>query len=285
MDEVLAFAKINLYLRVDGRRPDGYHYITNVMHLISLHDTIQLSPSREFHIDLAVDQELPNAELIPTDTGNSVVRALLALGWQGAKVVLRKRIPPGAGLGGESSDAAAAIKLGAAVSNVSAEDLRAITPHLGSDVSFFVAGHPAALVTGTGEQVRPIPAFPELPIVIAMPRKGLLTSIVYRQFDAMVQSQSSPSPDALLEAVASRDLQKLVQAIYNDLQAPAEALLPEIRYIRTAMTKHGALGAWVTGSGSAVFGIAPSPGEAELIRQKLSREEFVGWCCVCRTIG
>ncbi|MGB9866618.1 MAG: 4-(cytidine 5'-diphospho)-2-C-methyl-D-erythritol kinase [Bacillota bacterium] len=284
MDEIRAFAKINLYLRVHGRRSDGYHYITNIMHLVSLHDTLEVSPSEGFHLDLHLEPNLPNAESIPRDSSNSVLAAMIALGWAGARAVLKKGIPPGAGLGGESTDAAAALRLGAAHQRVPEQRLRTLAARLGSDVSFFLTGYPAALISGTGEEVEPVPPFPDIPLVVAMPHQGLATARVYRQFDTMGQGKAPP-PYAVLEAMALRDLSRLVRAIYNDLQAPAEALLPEIRLVRSAMVQCGALGAWVTGSGAGVFGIAASPAEAEAIRRKLAKEPYVGWCCVCRSIA
>ncbi|HHV78586.1 MAG TPA: 4-(cytidine 5'-diphospho)-2-C-methyl-D-erythritol kinase [Firmicutes bacterium] len=280
-----AYAKINLYLAVGDRRADGYHPITSIMHLISLHDSVTVSPAHDEGVQITVEfpDHVPGQELVPTDDTNSVTKVISALGISSARVHLVKRIPPGSGLGGESADAAAALTA-CASGSFNAPELFRISTRLGSDVGFFLSGGSAALVTGAGETVTPVEPFPGIQLVLAMPPRNLSTAAVYREFDSC-GFRSPGSPNKALRAMASKDLPALCRCLRNDLQLPAEHLAPEITQIRHAFQRLGVLAAQVTGSGSAVFGIVENEKEAREVSSALAAEPFVEWTCVCETIA
>jgi 4-diphosphocytidyl-2-C-methyl-D-erythritol kinase len=267
-------AKVNLFLEVLGRRPDGYHDLATLMLGIGWYDTLELLERGNGEVILHCD----TAEL-STGPQNLIVRAAELLRSrlgipQGVEIRLSKRIPMQAGLAGGSSDAAATLaglnqlwRLGH-----DAPTLAALGAELGSDVSFFFHG-PAAWCTGRGEIVQPLSLNRSLELVLVCPRVGLSTASVFRA----LQLGSSPiSGQPLLEALQRGDLATVGRSLFNRLEEPAERLCPEVRWWReqlaaTASLGLGCLGARMSGSGSAVFALAQDAAEALQITRAVAK--------------
>jgi 4-diphosphocytidyl-2-C-methyl-D-erythritol kinase len=307
--EVLAPAKLNLFLELHRRRADGFHELETVMVAIDRFDRLQVRRRRDddvrlrsrwapsaavWQTRLGIAAEAPDDPLaIPEGPENLVVRALRRfaavfaeekVGPGGFDVDLEKQIPAGAGMGGASSDAAAALRAAASLWGVATRDvrLRALAAELGSDVPFFLgvedAGDPpnghaalatgrAALATGRGEILHPLEMHRDLHVVICYPSQGLSTARVY----AHCQIPTAPVPAArLAAALKTPGRQRLGTALRNRLGEPARQLLPQMDRILQEMHKTGVLGAQMTGSGSACFGIAPTRRTARRAGQLLS---------------
>jgi len=240
---VRAPAKINLILRVAPPRPDGYHPVLSLMARVGIADTLALRPAPDIRVSCAA---LPAGDTL-------VTRALALLcdaaGHDGGfHVRIDKRIPVGAGLGGGSSDAAAALAaandlLGAPMTP---RDLLDIAGAIGSDVAFFL-GPAAQIAEGRGERCRPAPPLPPAAVAIAQPADPLATGDVYAAYRGVEHL-----PAALPVA---RTLAELAAVIENDLQPVVDRLVPGCRLLREGLLDRGALAAAVSGSGSAVFGL------------------------------
>ena len=264
-------AKVNLGLHVLRRRPDGFHDLATVFLPLGWAD--RLSGRKADEITLATSD--PG---LPTDRSNLVVRAALALRqWAGdpglgAVLHLEKRVPYGAGLGGGSSDAAAALRLLARLwaVDVSEAELHTLALDLGSDVPFFLDGV-AAHGTGRGERLTPLLDADGRPyrcpfwLVVAVPPVHVSTAEAF----AGVAPDDGPRPD-LASAVASNDLARWRAEVTNDFQGPVEAVHPEVRAAREALLEAGAGHAMLSGTGSAVVGAFESEGAAVDAAEALS---------------
>ena len=248
-------AKVNLGLHVLRRRPDGFHDLATVFVPIGWADTL----TAELAPDVTLTTTDPD---LPTGDGNLVVRAAHALRqWAarsaGARLHLDKRVPYGAGLGGGSSDAAAALRLLAEVwrLNVPPADLAALALDLGSDVPFFLEGV-AAHATGRGERLVPLADDTGGPwrcpfwLVVAVPPVHVSTAQAF----ACVVPSDSRRPD-LAAAVVSNDIARWKSLVTNDFQPSVEAAHPEIRAVRERFEAAGAALAVLSGTGSAVVGV------------------------------
>lgn len=281
---ITAPAKVNLFLEVLGKRPDGYHEIATVMQAIDLADTIEFHDAPEGECQLTC-----NVPGIPIDD-NLVAKAVNAVrveagSRRGVRVHLEKRIPSGAGLGGGSSDAAATLialdrwwGLG-----LSADTLRRLASSLGSDVPFFLTGG-TALCTGRGEIIEPVPDAPLLDYLLAMPEGvSLSTRDVY---SALGNDLTPPRADARLFVATLRrgDRGAIGAACFNRLEAPACRLAPKVAMMLQILGGMGLPGSRMSGSGAACFGLCRSPGEASTTaRGQTSRLE--GWMAVARGIS
>ncbi len=252
-------AKLNLFLEIRGKRPDGYHDLESLMVAVDLFDTLELRA-------LAPAQSGPGAIVLSCDppglsTGpdNLVYKAAAALrthtgrpDW-GAEIRLTKRIPAQAGLGGGSSDAAAALVGLNQIWNLGLthQELVAIAGSIGSDVAFFLT-LPAAWCTGRGEVVAPEAGTGGLHFVLVCPPIGLGTAGVYQR---LVVPAEPVSGDAVRTAFRAGDAGALGRTIFNRLEAPAFALEPVVGHIRTRLGALGPCGALMSGSGSTVFAV------------------------------
>jgi 4-diphosphocytidyl-2-C-methyl-D-erythritol kinase len=236
--KVHAPAKINLSLRVVAVRADGYHELQTVFQSIALYDTLTIHAERgPFRLE-ADDPACPG------DSTNLVWRAVeqlwAAAGRRGAvkglAIRLTKRIPVQAGLGGGSSDGAAAIRAVGALLRVSPERQRIVAVSLGADVPYFLEGG-TALGLGRGDQLYPLIDRPSTWVALVLPSFGVSTKDAFGWWDeAGVRASESSEPS-------------------NDLQAPVAARYPEVNRIARALTRAGASYAAMSGSGSAVFGL------------------------------
>jgi 4-diphosphocytidyl-2-C-methyl-D-erythritol kinase len=253
--EIFAPAKLNLFLEVLGRRPDGYHEIETVMVAVSLYDNLTILDEPSGGIRLRC-----NDPTLPVDSNNLVIKAAerlkAATGYRGgAQIVLTKAIPAQAGLAGGSSDAAATLVgldriwgLG-----LTGERLDALASEIGSDVAFF--NHvPAAVCRGRGERVEELPLSGRFYFILVCPPVGVNTADVYRR---VVSPDEPRTAGAVLDALAQGGRDDLGSSLFNRLQPFAEAIRPELTRVRTALADLGPLldGSSMSGSGSAYFGL------------------------------
>ncbi len=256
---VRAPAKINLDLRVLRRRADGFHEVATILQSVALHDTLSLAARGG---PLTVRSAVPS---VPADRENLVWTAGAAL-WRalgrageptGVAVVIRKRIPAAAGLGGASSDAASALRALRLYWAPSASPgmLEDVAAGVGSDVPFFLRGG-TVRATGRGERMRRLPALRRYWVVLAVPDFGVSTARAYRWWDLEEQAGASgvKAPPAGWRRAPRR--------LRNDLEAAVARRHPEIRTLAARLRGAGALHAALTGSGSVVFGLFGTHAEA-----------------------
>lgn len=252
--KVLAYAKLNLVLRIVGRREDGYHLLQSLFCAVDLADEIELEP-----LPRGIEIVAP-AELGPPE-GNLAYRAaklLLGENGPGVRIVLRKRIPPGAGLGGGSSDAAAVL----AGLNLlyglhkSAEELRNQAAKLGADVPFFLGRSPA-WVEGIGERLTPLDLPLPFVFLLVIPPYPCPTAEVYRAYDALRLPLSPVGPIPKIPPFP------------NDLWPAAVQVRPALRALRETLESFPSLGVGLSGSGSTLFLAFPSQEAAEAARKEL----------------
>lgn len=268
---VLAPAKLNLFLRVLGKRPDGYHELQTLMLSVSLYDTLTLTDDPAGELRLACFDGAPRRtdarrELPGAGRDNLVFRAADLLRQKtgcsrGARIELIKRIPMAAGLAGGSSDAAAALlglnrvwQLG-----LSSTELQLLGAELGSDIPFFLGPSPAAICRGRGEIVDPIALPGRLWFVIARPPTGLSTADVYRHCRP---SSVNWSAEDVVRRLARGDLVRGAGLFHNALTEPAERLSGDVTRIKTAFAGQPFAGHSMSGSGSAWFGLCRSKSQA-----------------------
>lgn len=254
MLRIQAYAKLNLVLRIVGRREDGYHLLQSLFCAVDLADEILLFPDPR-GIELVAPAELGPPE---RNLAFRAAQSLLAGSGLGVKIVLRKGIPVGAGLGGGSAGAAAVLAglnllfdLGK-----TAAELRNLGAKLGADVPFFLGKSPA-WVEGVGERVTPV----EIPLprafLLVVPRFSCPTAEVYRAFDELGLRWSLPGPIPR------------VPPFFNDLWPAAVGIRPELAEIRQNLEAMESLGVGLSGSGSALFLAFLGEDEAERARERL----------------
>lgn len=295
-------AKVNLFLAIRGRRPDGYHELVTVLQSVSLYDRLWIwiagPPGRGHHpaarrrmrIRLIHDAG-PD---VPADQRNLAVRAARALGhvtkvldldlvdeqetrraWQPAAVPvtvmeLKKQIPVGGGMAGGSADAAAALvglnELWGC--HLSRESLKAIGSTLGTDVPFCVIGG-TALGTGRGVTLAQVLCTGAFWWVACQAYEPLLTADVYRAWDQEC-APSTIGPDAVVTALRMCDARALGAALYNDLECAAFALRPELADAKAQLIDAGALGAVLSGSGPTLLALCESEEAARVLARSVA---------------
>ena len=271
---VRARAKINLDLRILGRRADGYHELRTIFQTLTFHDTVAVSRV-EGPLTIAGD-----ASKMPLDHSNLAWRAADAL-WRaagprrepfGVRIAIVKRIPAQAGLGGGSSDAAATLVALSQLWNfrLSRAELASIARPLGADIAFFLTGG-TALGLGRGDEIYPLADLPAHHVVVAWPGHGVSTVDAYRWFTEFHARRARTAEQD--GRAGGWDAERL-EASGNDLEGPVEAHRPEIRKIRSTLTACGARIAHMSGSGSAVFGLFESKAKAE---HACSAVKAAGW--------
>lgn len=274
-----ARAKLNLSLDVLGKRADGFHDLRMVMQSCSLADEVRVEPAAPG--DFLAQT---NRSYIPSGDKNVAVKAArayyAALGRPGgAHMRITKRIPVCAGLGGGSADAAAVLLAlneleGGALDG---EALRAAALAAGSDVPFCLMGG-TALAEGRGEVLTPLKALPETDVVICMPYFNCSTPELFARVDSR-RSRCRPDTAGLLAALEAGDIQGVARRMYNVFEdALDKRAAKAVGELKSALLSCGALGAAMSGSGSAVFGLFPDRASAERARgaaEPLCREVFL----------
>ena len=278
MLRIFAPAKLNLFLHITGRRADGYHLLESLVAFTAFGDTVELEPADSLSLDITG----PFAGAWVNDENNLVIRAAKLLQAhaktaQGAHIALQKNIPVGAGLGGGSADAAAALRGLKQMWRVEIDDasLRKLALQLGSDVPVCLAPQ-ASWVAGIGEKIMSINLHAKLWAVLANPGVPLATADVYRNFSGTF-SASCDKPQNINSTAALVDF---LQSKRNDLEHPAKALLPVIGEVLAALrTTTGCLLARMSGSGATCFGLYNEEKEAKKAAEIL-RGDHPGWWCV-----
>jgi 4-diphosphocytidyl-2-C-methyl-D-erythritol kinase len=267
-------AKVNLALEVLGKRGDGYHEIATVLQAVDLFDRLKLEAADT----LSLHTDDPD---LPTDDGNLVMRAARLLrkaaGIEaGARIRLSKRIPVAAGLGGGSSDAAAALWGLSQLWRLRwpKARLQELAVELGMDVPFFL-GTGRAVARGRGERLTTLPGGGGYALVLVNPRVPLSTREVYGRVPAGWRAEATGT-ERVIEALRTRNVNTVASALTNNLESVVEPVLPVIGRMKAALLAAGALGAIMSGSGPTVFGMARSLDHARQIRTRVSR---AGWAC------
>jgi len=260
-------AKINWFLHVLGLRDDGYHEIRSLMQKITLYDVLKFTPSD----DLVLETGMP----VPVEQ-NLVYKAALLLKDtygidKGARIVLDKNIPIGAGLGGGSSDAAAALSGLAELwsLDIAVEGLCKLAERLGSDVPFFLYG-PLSFAQGRGEKLTPRPATASAALLLVKPSFPVSTAWVYKEFrrqkaEFLELTKSRGKVDNiefLISSIENAKFGEAAETVSNDLESVTVKSFPVIAEIKKKMTDGGALFSLMSGSGPAVFGVFSSLEEA-----------------------
>jgi len=270
----LAPAKINLFLHVLRKRPDGYHDIASLMRKITLFDELTFLPRPE-----GIILKCPNSEL-PLSEENLVFRAAKAVfshtGFKkGIEITLIKKIPLAAGLGGGSSDAATTLMALNEMCGLRLKkaQLMKLGATLGADVPFFVFGD-SAFATGTGNKLSLWKNPPKLNIVLINPCFSLSTKMVYEKLNLRLTKERINYSIPRFFALGD-----IIRHLHNDLEIVSLKMHPELDDIKNTLVRHGALGAMMSGSGPTVFGIfadeIAAKKAAEAIDKEVSRQYLV----------
>ena len=251
-----AYAKLNISLDVTERRADGFHDMCMVMQTVSICDELELRPT-----DTGRVQVKSNFSFIPGDERNLAAKAALgffeAVGkrGQGLLITLQKAIPVGAGMAGGSADAAAVLRAlnrlyGAPLT---ADGLETLAARVGSDVPFCVRGG-TALATGRGEKLEALPSLPACKFVVCKPDFSISTPELFRKLD-QTGLRCHPDTAGILAALRDGELEPVARRMYNVFEEVDDRRLRTVREIKSVLLDCGALGAIMTGTGSAVFGV------------------------------
>ena len=263
-----AFAKVNLRLDVLGKRADGYHEVRNILQTVTLHDTLRFRSARGSGIELRIEGN-PQLSQEAVEK-NLVYRAVDALRRElrirpGVEILLQKKVPAGRGLGGGSGDAAAALLGYLQLTRKRLQPMRLleIASSLGADVPFFLLGG-RALGVGKGDEIYPLPDVPKKTLLIVSPKDiHVPTPDAYRWLHA-------PELASLTKSAANHKLfefcalcwSTLGGPLSNDFENAVFRRHPRLNQIRRVLLQGGASEALLAGSGSAVFGVFPSPAKA-----------------------
>ncbi|MFC3613093.1 4-(cytidine 5'-diphospho)-2-C-methyl-D-erythritol kinase [Lutimaribacter marinistellae] len=271
MSKGFAPAKINLTLHVTGRRPDGYHLLDSLVAFASIGDTVSARVADKLSLSVSG----PMAAGVPEDSSNLVWRAAEWLGGlRGAVLELEKHLPAASGIGGGSSDAAAAIRL---LSELWTVDLPSAseTASLGADLPVCLDPRPRRM-QGVGERLSDPLVLPPTEIVLVNPGVQVETPAVFRVLD---RADNDAMPDDLPAWADETALAEWLHTQRNDLQVPACNLRPEIGEVLTELDLMAPLIARMSGSGATCFALFPDgSGAAETACDKLSRAHPEWWC-------
>jgi 4-diphosphocytidyl-2-C-methyl-D-erythritol kinase len=278
-----SFAKINLNLRILGKRTDGYHEIDTILQTVSLHDDITFTRRTDQQIILSCDDPT-----IPTDQSNLIVKAAANLQQRfanttGFDISLIKRIPAQGGLGGASSNAAVTVMALNKLWQLGLTNEAELLKPLGSDIPFFLSGG-TARAQGTGTIISSLPDVPKLYLIIITPNARVSTPIAY----ALLNSPSLTTQESLSilsSSFTEPTFSNLNQmALQNDFEGVIFEIEPEIRRAKEALLDSGAQGGLLAGSGSSVFGLFKNEDTRERALANLKCEQ--GWRVFsCETIS
>ncbi len=264
-----AFAKINLFLDVTGKREDGYHDILSVMQSVSLSDTVSLELTDG---GFSVTSNIPD---VPCDNSNIAVRAAMKFFdftgiSAGARIHIEKRIPMAAGLAGGSTDGAAVIMLLNELTGteLSEADLIKIASRVGADVPFCLFGG-TKITRGIGDVLEDCPLCPKLHAVVAIDGEGVSTPWAYGELDRTfgdfkeIGKENSERSRALISALEGSDKRGVAQSVFNIFEAVVPSARPKVDVLKGKMLQHGALSAMMSGSGPSVYGLFDSAESAQ----------------------
>lgn len=268
-----AFAKLNLSLDVGPARGDGFHEMRTVMQAVTLFDdvAVRLVPGGRIGAR-------SNLSYLPADSRNIACRAAEAffertgMTGMGAEIRLKKRIPVCAGMGGGSSDGAAVLRALNRLTGagLTAAELEELARPLGSDVPFCVAGG-AAIGTGRGDVLTPIAPLRPCTIVICKPPFSISTPELFKLIDRR-RSKTRPDTDGIIASLEQSDLAGAAVRMYNVFEDVLPRRCAEIAAIKGRLTELGALGAVMSGTGSALFGVFSDLDSAIAARAELRKK-------------
>jgi 4-diphosphocytidyl-2-C-methyl-D-erythritol kinase len=274
-------AKLNLFFEVYGKRDDGFHEITSIAVPIRIFDTLIFEPTENKEIDFSCQNGSAD---IPNNEDNLVIRAIRLLQKRtgvirGAKIRLFKRIPSQAGLGGGSSNAAAAIQTARHVWNLKIpdEELIAIAAEIGSDCPVFFHRN-ASISHGRGERIRSIGLIPKLHFVILKPCEGLSTATVYNQCMPCHDRQFQ-YPEKLIAELKQGDPVQIGRCFFNRLEIPAQTIWHRFDQIKKELEKFDCLTVRMSGSGTAFYGLCRNDRHAKFVagqlRQRIAKNNHI----------
>lgn len=256
---VLSPAKVNLFLKIVSRRPDGYHNLVSIVDIVSLYDVIHLQPVPD---DIVTVKDRGN--VLPDGPANTIYRAVMALKEKyninsGVHVFVEKNIPIGSGLGGPSSNAATALKEMASIWGLSpgGDALRELGATVGADVPLFLYGRPC-IMRGVGDKISPID-LPPLWYLIVYPHVSISTRAVYGALKIVLRKNQN-DVKLMGKFDTFRDISVILE---NDLEKVGIGMCPAIQTIKDRLIEAGSVGALMSGSGSSVFGIFENKEKAE----------------------
>lgn len=269
----IARAKINLGLRVLGKREDGYHEVDMLMQSIELADKLTFSPAETLSL------EMDNQQLQADTQENLIIKAARVLATHtgfkgGAKISLQKNIPIAAGLAGGSSDAAATLRGLNRLwqTGLSLQELEKLAASIGSDVAFCVQGG-TQRATGRGEILQAVEPLPKTNLLIFKPNFGVSTPKVYQAFK-LDKVTRKVDIEQLITAVQTAKIEEIIALMGNDLESVTLALHPEIGLIKKTMLAWGASYALMSGSGPTVFAVVKDLTIAQEIAEALPMEHL-----------
>lgn len=269
--KIFSPAKINLFLQITGKRPDGYHDLFSLMCCIGLYDTVSLDVGVK---ETAVSCDHP---LVPEDETN-LAFAAADLFYKnskkndGVKIFIQKQIPVAAGLGGGSSNAAA-VFLGLNRYYgypFSMDELMSMGLSIGADVPFFIFRKPAT-ASGIGEKLEVYPGLKKLKILLVFPGFSVSTAAVYKNLNLRLTKCKKKLKKAPLKKCGFDASLHLC----NDLESVTASNYPVINTIKEQLLKHGAVGALMSGSGPTVFGLFSDPGSARKAKDAFDPDTHV----------
>lgn len=268
-----AYAKLNISLDVTEKRADGFHEMVMVNQSVSLADDVTVTLT-----DDGAVRARTSFSFIPGDERNLAVKAALRYLKEigdtatGAQIEIEKRIPVGAGMGGGSADAAAVLRAMNALFDhrLSGARLLEISGDVGSDVPFCVMGG-TALAEGRGERLTPLPPLPECALVILKPEFAISTPELFKKLD-MLRTHHHPDTAGIIAALNAGELLPVCRRMFNVFEGVDDRRMREETELKNALLDEGALGAVMTGTGSAVFGIFARGDDAARAAQRLEKK-------------
>lgn len=268
-------AKINLFLEVLKKRPDGYHEIETILQEIDLADNLTLKETSSPEIII----QCPNPH-IPTDSRNLAYKAAFLLKKyirekkRGVIISIAKNIPIAAGLGGGSSDAAATLKSLNRLwkLNLDTRTLSNLAQEIGMDVPFFIQGG-LGLGRGRGEKVSPLKPLPETWFILTIPPLKVSTAWVYSHLIISSLTRKIKENKMILKAIQSGDIVEVGRQLFNRLEEVTMKRHRELAYLKESILSTGAKGALMSGSGPVVFGLFSSRREARIAQDALAKNK------------
>ena len=291
--KVKAFAKINLCLDVLRRKENGYHEVEMVMTNVDIFDVLEIKELEEkkillksYNTDLAMDETnliYKAIALLQKETGKTF----------GVEVLLEKNIPMEAGMAGGSADAAATLK---AVNElfalgVSDERLLELGASLGADIPFCIMGG-TVLASGIGEKLRRLSPLPKTKLLIVKPKAGLSTKKVYESLDIDGLNKAGfihKDVGEMVSVIESDEadktkIEKIAGRLDNILEVPSIRLLPLIADIKQKMLDNNCLGALMSGSGTAIFGIYENDEDMQKTKEILEKDDRINYIQITNTL-
>ncbi len=269
--KVMAPGKLNLYLDIIGKRPDGYHDLKMIMQSINLCDEVNITITHDRNIEI-----ISSDKDVPTDENNIAYKAVQIFystcmqKFSGVKITIKKQIPVEAGMGGGSADAAAVlVGLNVIEGNpVSDIKLMELAEKIGADVPFAIKGG-TCIVNGTGDIITPIKPLENIYFVIVKPAGGISTAAAYKEIDNKKVFLKDKFKE-MTEAVESGNVNEMKKYMQNAFEVVCSA--PEVEWSKQELLAEGAEVSMMTGSGSAVFGIFSDLKKAETAQKNLQKK-------------